>query len=84
MSCSHRRRASKSTSPTRIAHWARGRNENTNGLIRQFFQKGTDLLRVSRRQIKHVQTLLNTWPRKVLNWRTPSEAFRNVPVALGT
>jgi transposase, IS30 family len=64
--------------------WERGTNENTNGLIRQFFPKGTDFSRVSRRQIKHVQTLLNARPRKVLNWRTPSEAFHNVPVALGT
>ena len=64
--------------------WERGTNENTNGLIRQFFPKGTDFSRVSRRQIKHVQTLLNARPRKGLNWRTPSEAFHNVPVALGT
>jgi IS30 family transposase len=64
--------------------WERGTNENTNGLIRQFFPKGTDFSRVSRRQIKHVQTLLNGRPRKVLNWRTPSEAFHHVPIALGT
>lgn len=64
--------------------WERGTNENTNGLIRQCFPKGTDCSRVSRRQIKHVHTLLNARPRKVLNWRTPSEAFHHVPVALGT
>ena len=64
--------------------WERGTNENTNGLIRQFFPKGTDFSRVSRREIKQVQDLLNGRPRKVLNWRTPSEAFHNVPVALGT
>lgn len=64
--------------------WERGTNENTNGLIRQFFPKGTDFLTVSRREIKHVQNLLNGRPRKVLNWRTPSEAFHHVPVALGT
>jgi len=64
--------------------WERGTNENTNGLIRQFFPKGTDFSKVSHRQIKHVQDLLNGRPRKVLNWRTPSEAFHNVPVALGT
>ena len=64
--------------------WERGTNENTNGLIRQFFPKGTDFLTVSRREIKHVQNLLNGRPRKVLNWRTPSEAFHNVPVALET
>ena len=64
--------------------WERGTNENTNGLIRQFFPKGTDFSKVSRREIKHVQDLLNGRPRKVLNWRTPSEAFHNVPVALET
>ena len=64
--------------------WERGTNENTNGLIRQFFPKGTDFSRVSRREIQHVQDLLNGRPRKVLNWRTPSEAFHHVPIALGT
>ena len=64
--------------------WERGTNENTNGLIRQFFPKGTDFSTVSRREITDVQDLLNGRPRKVLNWRTPSEAFHNVPVALGT
>jgi len=64
--------------------WERGTNENTNGLLRQFFPKRTDFSTVSRRQIKHVQTLMNGRPRKVLNWRTPSEAFYGLPVALGT
>jgi len=64
--------------------WERGTHENTNGLIRQCFPKGTDFSRVSRRQITHVQDLLNGRPRKVLNWKTPSEAFHNVPIALGT
>ena len=64
--------------------WERGTNENTNGLLRQFFPKRTDFLKISRREIKHVQALMNGRPRKVLNWRTPSEAFHNVPVALET
>ena len=64
--------------------WERGTNENTNGLLRQFFPKRTDFSQVSRRQIKHVQNLMNGRPRKVLNWRTPSEAFYHLPVALGT
>jgi len=63
--------------------WERGTNENTNGLIRQFFPKGTDFSKVSRREIKCVQALLNGRPRKVLNFRTPSEVFHNQPVALG-
>ena len=64
--------------------WARGTNEHANGLLRQVFHKGTDFSQVARREIKHVQALLNGRPRKVLNWRTPSEVFHNVPVALGT
>lgn len=63
--------------------WERGTNENTNGLIRQFFPKGTDFSKVPRREIKRVQALLNGRPRKVLNFRTPSEVFHNQPVALG-
>ena len=64
--------------------WERGTNENTNGLLRQFFPKRTDFSKLSRREIKHVQTLMNGRPRKVLHWRTPSEAFYGLPVALGT
>lgn len=54
--------------------WQRGTNENTNGLIRRYFPKGTDLT-ISRKEIKHVQDLLNGRPRKILNYRTPYEAF---------
>jgi IS30 family transposase len=55
--------------------WQRGTNENTNGLLRQYFPKGTDLSRWSREDILAVQTAINTRPRKVLAWMTPAEAF---------
>lgn len=58
--------------------WERGTNEHTNGLIRQFFPKGTDFSKIPRLKIKRVQSLLNGRPRKVLNWRTPSEVFHEV------
>lgn len=58
--------------------WERGTNENTNGLIRQFFPKGTDFSMVSRHQIKSVQRLLNERPRKALDYRTPYEAFQTL------
>jgi IS30 family transposase len=55
--------------------WERGSNENTNGLIRDFFPRGTDFSKVSAYQLLKVQTLLNERPRKILNWGSPSEAF---------
>jgi IS30 family transposase len=58
--------------------WERGTNENTNGLIRQFFPKGTNFRTISRREIKHVQDLLNGRPRKTLGFRTPYEAMQEV------
>ena len=58
--------------------WERGTNENTNGLIRQFFPKGTDFNKVSRREIKKVQDMLNGRPRKTLNWEKPCEVYQQV------
>jgi len=55
--------------------WERPTNENSNGLIRDYFPKGTDFRQVSRQRLKEVQDQLNNRPRKVLNWKTPKEVF---------
>lgn len=58
--------------------WERGTNENTNGLIRQYFPKGTDFSRVSVREIRRVERELNDRPRKVLHWKKPDEVFNQL------
>ncbi|MDR3548525.1 MAG: IS30 family transposase [Candidatus Pacebacteria bacterium] len=55
--------------------WQRGTNENTNGLIRQYFPKGTDFRQVPTRYLKQVQKQLNARPRKAIGFKTPEEAF---------
>jgi IS30 family transposase len=63
--------------------WERGLNENTNGLIRQYFPKGSSFDHVTASDVKRVEQLLNTRPRKCLDYATPNDIFNvSPPIAL--
>lgn len=63
--------------------WERGLNEHTNGLVREFFPKKQDLRKVNPGEVKRVQDLINTRPRKALDYRTPAEVFYEELEAVG-
>lgn len=63
--------------------WQRGSNENTNGLLRQYFPKGQDLSAISQRRLDYVARELNERPRETLNWRTPLHALRDIVASTG-
>ena len=84
----HKKIADKLGAQVYFAHpyhaWERGLNENTNGLIRQYFPKKTPLVHITKGQMRFVENRLNRRPRKSLGYNTPLECFFNRRVAVGT
>ena len=77
----HEKMAKKLSVDVYFAHpyhsWERGLNENTNGLIRQYFTKGSSFVNITDEQVEHVMNRLNHRPRKTLNYKTPHDVFFN-------
>ncbi len=63
--------------------WQRGSNENTNGLLRQYFPKGMDLSQVTQQQLNAVANKLNTRPRETLGWKTPADVLAESVASTG-
>lgn len=77
--CQHELITAALQAPIYFAHpyasWERGLNENTNGLVRQYFPKKHDFARITNAEVQRVAELLNNRPRKTLGYRTPNEVF---------